>query len=137
MNKDIQFQFNFFEEEAQSENTNKYTVKTDIPQYQIHPDVYVDINNLVDFNKYKQLCKNIEKSNISDEEKRFLKFAATRHIVFNYNLIAEYYARASKETQQLMEESALVIIDYDNAIMYGYTMLANEIEKLFLEDYET
>lgn len=134
----VQFKFNFFDDENQEnqEQQNKYTFKKDIPQYQINPDKYVDINQLADFNKYRKLCIEIEKSNVSTEEKRFLKFAATRHIVFNYSLIAEYYARASKEMQELMENSALVIIDYDNAIMNGYTMLASEIEKLFEEDYK-
>ena len=32
--------------------------------------------------------------------------------------------------QQLMEKSALVIIDYNDAIMNGYTQLSEKIQKL-------
>ena len=53
--------------------------------------------------------------------------AAGRHTVFNYGLIAEYYAHASPEMQELMEKSALVIIDVDNAIANGYATLMGEV----------
>ena len=49
-----------------------------------------------------------------------LYIAATRHIVFNYSKIADYYTSASKEMQHLIERSALVIIDFEKAIQYGY-----------------
>jgi hypothetical protein len=56
--------------------------------------------------------------------------AAKRHTVFNYRLIAEYYATASKEMQGLMERSALVIIDINNAIANGYVKLSERVKKL-------
>ena len=37
----------------------------------------------------------------------FLKLAASRHIVFYYGKIADYYAKADRDIQELMERSAL------------------------------
>ena len=67
---------------------------------------------------------------MSKEEKGFLLRAAGRHTVFNYGLIAEYYAHASPEMQELMEKSALVIIDVGNAIANGYATLAQTVDGL-------
>ena len=64
-----------------------------------------------------------------DEEKEFLIEAAKRHNRFNYRNIAEYYAQASPEMQQLMERSALVIIDIDDAIANGYATLNDFVQK--------
>jgi hypothetical protein len=58
-----------------------------------------------------------------------------RHIVFDYQKIADYYAHASKEIQELMEKSALVIIDFNKAIQNGYVKLSHEIAKQYGEDY--
>ena len=79
--------------------------------------------------------KEIEKSSLSYDEKMFLMDAARRHNVFNYEKIADYYAHASKEMQHLMERSALVIIDFEKAIEYGYVNLCDEIRKQYLEEY--
>jgi hypothetical protein len=73
---------------------------------------------------------------VSDEEKAFLIEAAKRHNVFNYKLIADYYAHASGEMQHLMEHSALVIIDFADAIQYGYVKLADEIQNQYLNEYD-
>jgi len=77
----------------------------------------------------------IDKSNVSIEEKMFLIEAARRHTVFNYEKIADYYANASKEMQELMERSALIIIDFEKAIEYGYVKMCEEIRKQYLEEY--
>lgn len=63
-------------------------------------------------------------------KKRSLTIAAYRHYVFNYSRIAEYYAGASKEMQELMEESALVIIDIDDAIKNGYVKYSKRIQQI-------
>ena len=59
-----------------------------------------------------------------------MKIAAYRHYVFNYDKIAEYYACASKEMQELMEESALVIVDINDAIMNGYVVASKKIDSI-------
>lgn len=107
--------------------------KTDIPQYDVQGDD-VSLEQLVDREKALALIEEIEGSNVSEEEKTFLKLAARRHYVFNYKKIAEYYASASEEMQELMERSALVIIDYNNAIANGYIKLSKKLEELRIGD---
>jgi len=70
-------------------------------------------------------------SGVSDEEKKFLKLAASRFIEFNYESIADYYASANKEMQELMEKLALVIIDFDKAIEEGFVQLNDKMRKLY------
>ena len=121
--------FDFKEEE----NT-KYTKAIGSPVYEPknkRPHIF----ELVDKHKTHRLIRNIENSNLDYDEKNFLLDAARRHNVFNYEKIADYYAHASKEMQELMEESALVIIDFQKAIELGYIRLSTEIRKQYLEEY--
>lgn len=108
---------------------NPYTTAVNIPQYAITGDK-PQFEEMYDTTKESELIDEIEKSNIEDDEKIFLKAAAHRHCRFNYKAIAEYYAHASPTTQRLMEKSALVIIDLDNAIANGYVKLSKAIEVL-------
>ena len=118
------------------DENNKYTKKIQIPHY-TPKDEKPHIDSLIDYKKYSKLIANINKSNVSEEEKKFLRFAASRHIVFNYSLIADYYAHASAEMQRLMEESALVILDVNDAIANGYIKLSKNIEKILEESGES
>ena len=89
----------------------------------------VNLDDLVDKDKYFELVKEIDNSNISEEAKSFLRIAATRHIVFNYKNIAEYYAgKATAEEQGLFERSALVILDFQNALKNGFVKLTNRLD---------
>jgi hypothetical protein len=90
---------------------------------------------LCDNTKTRGLISEIDDSNLSDDEKVFLRLAATRHSVFHYERIADYYAHSSPEMQRLMEKSALVIIDFEKAIEGGFVRLCDEIEKQFREEY--
>lgn len=106
---------------------NTYTMKSNIPQYEVTGDC-PSISEMLDKEKSKELIAEIEKAEgITEEERQFLKDAAGRHNVFNYRNVAEYYAHANPEMQRLMEKSALVIIDVDNAIANGYATLLGEI----------
>lgn len=113
----------------------KYTTKVDIPQYEITGEE-PSINELIDETKNNELIDKIKKSNVTEEQKKFLINAAHRHNVFNYSKIAEYYAHQDKEMQELMEDSALVIIDFDDAIKNGYVQLRSEILSLEEQEYE-
>lgn len=111
------------------ESENPYTTKTDIPQYEVQGEKPT-INECYNTDKAEELIWEINNSGVTDLEKKFLIEAAKRHTVFNYRLIAEYYATASKEMQGLMERSALVIIDINNAIANGYVKLSERVKKL-------
>ena len=91
--------------------------------------------SLYDKLKTDRLINEINNSKVSDEDKKFLIEAAKRHTVFNYERIADYYANSSKEVQNLMEKSALVIIDFEKAIQLGYVRLCDEIKTQYLEEY--
>lgn len=108
---------------------SKYTMKTNIPQYEIKGEE-PELSELVDTSKVKELQLRIKHSNAPDEVKQFLKLASYRHLQFNYSKIAEYYAHAEKEVQELMEDSVLVIIDFDDAIAKGYVELSEQVALL-------
>ena len=122
----------FDQEEEQlieSTYTKKVSVPVYVPQYK-KPSVY----ELFDHMKTMKLIKRINESNVSEQDKKFLIYAAQRHIVFNFAKIADFYAHSSTEMQDLMEQSALVIIDFDKAIENGFATLNNELSNAYLEE---
>ena len=114
------------------EGDTKYSRAISIPQYEVKGERPF-IEELYSNEKVIKLLEHIKKSGVSENEKKFLTIAAYRHYVFNYSKIAEYYASASKEMQELMEESALVIIDIDDAIKNGYVKYSKRIQQI-IED---
>lgn len=124
----------FGQEFAPNQDEQKYSSKIEAPIYE-PKNLKPHILELVDKSKTHRLIKEIEASSLPIEEKQFLIDAARRHNIFNYEKIADYYAHSNKEMQHLMERSALVIIDFEKAIQYGYVKLCDEIRKQYLEDY--
>lgn len=103
-----------------------YTSKIKAPNYEPKGEK-PESEDLLDKTKTNELVSKIMSADISQKEKEFLLYAANRHLVFNYEKIADFYAHSSKEVQELMEDSALVIIDFDKAIEHGYVKLSQEI----------
>jgi len=128
-------QINMFGQEfAPKKDEQKYSVKIESPIYE-PKNAKPHIIELCDKSKTHRLIKEIDESSLSYDEKIFLIDAARRHNVFNYEKIADYYAHSSKEMQHLMERSGLVIIDFEDAIEYGYIKLCDDIKKQYLEEY--
>lgn len=119
------------------ESANDYSRKVESPTYEPTMDVEPTIAECTDLNKYHALLDEIEQSSVSEDEKDFLRLAATRHIVFDYANIAERYARASADVQRLMEHSALVIVDFGSAIENGFVKMTKNIQKLLKGDGST
>jgi hypothetical protein len=94
-----------------------------------------EIPELFDNTVTEKLVKEINESNLPDAEKAFLRIAAQRHTVLNFKKIAEYYAHADKELQTLMENNALIIIDFNRAIELGLVELTKRISALTKEEY--
>lgn len=115
--------------EVEESKDTKYSRKVRTPQYEIKGDC-PQIVELYDNSKTNNFLTHIRNANVSEEEKEFLRLAAYRHVKFRYDRIAEYYAHASKEMQELMEESALVIIDIDDAIANGYVKLSSKLKDI-------
>ena len=112
----------------------KYSKKIEAPIYE-PKNTKPHLMTLCDDTKTKKLMSEINDSNLPDDEKEFLCKAATRHAVFHYERIADYYAHATPEMQNLMERSALVIIDFDKAIENGFVRLCDEIRGQYMEEY--
>jgi hypothetical protein len=93
------------------------------------------IEELIERSKANGLINEIQQAELPDEIKKFLLDAAERHVEFNYGNIANYYAHAPVDIQALMEKSALVVIDYDQAIADGFVRLNEDIDGAFREDY--
>lgn len=105
---------------------DKYTLKVETPQYEIKGEKPT-LKELFNSDKTNALIARIEQAKIPQDIKDFLKLASYRHTVFNYTNIAEYYANAPKEVQALFEDSALVIIDFNDAIKKGFVKLKDEL----------
>jgi len=116
------------------ESENNYSKKIEAPIYEPKNEK-PDYLSLFDQERTNELIQEIQASNIPQAEKDFLTIAAYRHTVFNYERIADFYAHSSQEVQKLMEDSALVIIDFNRAIELGYVKLSNEIANLYNEEY--
>lgn len=103
---------------------SKYVQKTNALIYE-PTGKDVSIADCVEGERADHLITSIEnEADLSAEEKGFLKMGATRLYGFNYANVAEYYAsKASPKCKEYMEMMAMVIIDYDDAIKYGFTKL--------------
>ena len=110
-----------------------YSKATGHPQYVPRTDEPIDPLSLYNTEKYKELRQQIAASDVPEDIKTFLNLAATRHIVFDYERIADYYAMADKQTQELMEKSGLVIIDFDDAIENGFVELTETLKSMYYE----
>lgn len=115
------------------EDEELYTNKIVSPIYEPKgPKPKVD--SLFNSSKTESLLKEIEKApKVPKEVKEFLTVAAYRHTVFDYREIAEYYSHAPAEVQNLMERSALVIIDFKKAIENGFVVLSEKLGKAYLD----
>lgn len=124
--------FDFGEDKDEEEN---YTRKIEAPIYKPMAISAPNVSELFDATKTIELKKNIQKAQISDEIKEFLNYAADRHIKFNFENIAEFYCHQNKEVQELMEQSALIIIDFNKAVEQGFIKLSKKIAEQFGVDY--
>lgn len=112
---------------------NAYTGTINIPQYEIVGE-RPEVAELFDESKANTLRARIRAADVPDEIRAFLLAAAGRHTRFNYRKIAEFYPHASIEVQSLFEESALVIVDLDDAIRDGYARFADTLVTLEEEE---
>lgn len=127
MNKDALFDV------GSNYDNNRYT--NIIPKIQYVPKTRCKPSEISLYNleKYNDLVKEIKSKNLDSEIEKFLLYSATRHIVFDYQQIAEYYSHSDKEVQELMEKSGLVIIDFEDAMENGFIKLQKNLLELYNE----
>jgi hypothetical protein len=122
--------------EVDSDGLNSdYTHKVEAPLYEPKGEC-PNVAELANYTKYDELILAINNSKSPKDVSDFLKVAAMRHIVFDYGKIAEFYCHSNKEIQSLMEDSALIIIDFKKAMQNGYVKLQDEISNLILSNEE-
>jgi hypothetical protein len=114
-------------------NESNYSTNIESPIYEIKGEKPA-ISELYDTTKTGELSSNIMKVDLPDDVRGFLMAAATRHTVFNYENIAEFYAHQDPDVQELMRQSALVIIDLEQAIENGFVNLSKNIEQIRQQD---
>jgi hypothetical protein len=122
--------------QADDGGDNPYTAKVEVPPYEVDGPK-PSVTDLYDAAKTETLLAEIESSNIPDDEKRFLRFAAMRHVVINFDLVANYYAHSSASVQQLLENSACVIVDLDKAIENGWARLGELLREQYASERES
>jgi len=123
-----------WQNEDDKEQENPYTGKIETPKYEPTGEK-PETKELYNTEKVDKLIEKIKKLKLPKQEQAFLIYAAYRHTVFNYKNIAEYYTHSSKEVQELMEDSALIIIDFQKAIEGGYIALNEKITNQYIEEY--
>lgn len=113
----------------------KYTRKVESPIYEPEGPPPL-LEDLIDRTQAELLLTEIGAAeDLPPDVRSFLEAAADRHTVFRFDRIANYYAHAPAEVQKLMEASALIIIDFEQAIERGYAKLNDEVHALFEKDY--
>lgn len=116
---------------------DRYTKAVNIPQYEPTEDAPPALTELVDTTKRDALVAAVDAAEgVPEDVKAYLRAAAERHVVFRYDRAAEFYAHAPAEVQDLMEQSALVIVDVDDAIAHGFVRLSSRLEALHGESRE-
>lgn len=113
--------------------TSLFTPLIKVPQYEI-VGKKPKIGEMLDVSRFQQLMDEITQADLPDEIRRFLTAAASRHFVFNYAKIAEFYPHQTAEVQQLMEQSALIILDVDDAIANGYVSFSRMMSEIRTKD---
>lgn len=108
---------------------SKYTRKLDSPVYK-PVGKKPPLSKMYDRTKTEELQRSIRKAGLPKDITGYLMAAAERCTKFNFAYAAEYYAHANKKVQSLMEDCALVIVDYDKAIEHGYFKLVEEIKDI-------
>ena len=112
--------------ESSDNDVNVYSAAVEVPQYQIIGDEPA-VQDLFDNEKAEAFSAEIMAKDLPEAVRDFLLAAASRHVVFDYGKIAEFYPHQTKEVQELMEKSALIIIDLNNAMLNGYASLMSAV----------
>lgn len=116
------------------EEEGPYTRKVIAPIYEPTGEK-PDVTDLMDDERTRELRAEVEAAEIPPDVAAFLLAAAERHTRFDFGAIAEFYAHADPDVQRLMERSALVIIDFDQAVEQGFVRLNDEVTDLFQADH--
>lgn len=117
-------------DDGEGEIDDTYSRKIVAPIYEPKGDK-PPVSSLFDDSKAQELTKAIDaEEDLPVEVAAFLRHAAQRHTIFHFARIAEFYAHAPPHLQELMEASALVIIDFDKAIEGGFVRMTEQLGEI-------
>lgn len=123
------------QDDTARDDRNIYTGRIITSVYEITGDC-PKTEELVDRTRAESLLEEIDRTpGLPDAVRDFLRIAAMRHYVLHFDRIAEFYAHAVPPVQRLMENSCLVIIDYDRAIELGYVQMARALADEYDREY--
>lgn len=115
---------------------NPYTQTVNSPIYEPTTEEPPHVTQLTDRTTTEALKQEIRDANLNDPDiEAFLLAAAERHTIHDYQQIAEYYAHAPAHIQRLMEASALIIIDYNQALERGFVTLSQRLTDLYEHEH--
>lgn len=124
---DLEELADLFDDKADGlDNAENYSRKVEAPIYKITGEK-PKVSDLYDRSVAESLISDIDAADIDKDIADFLKAAADRHTAFNFRNIAEFYAHSDATVQGLMEKSALVIIDFDQAVELGFVKLSEDM----------
>jgi hypothetical protein len=115
-----------------SQEERKYTDKIQSPVYE-PSGLMPNIEDLYSDEKTIYLIEKIEKLKIDERTKKFLINAAHRFTVFNFEEIANFYAH-NEDIKEIMEEMALVVVDFNSAVENGFVVLEDSLIKIMHEE---
>lgn len=113
---------------------NKYVDNVVAPVYEM-TGVCPFVGELYSSETAELMLAEIDAAGLPEDVAKFLRFAAMRHVVFNFAEIAEFYAHADAKTQRLMERSALVIVDFDKAVEYGFARVIRRLQTVYNDEF--
>lgn len=109
---------------------NPYVQNTDSPIYEIQGEEPT-IAECINLEDVALKIDKINKAKISKEQKTMLMACAYRFANIHFGNMAEYYAHQNKEMQELMEDLALVIVDFGKAIEMNLVEMDARMEKIY------
>lgn len=108
-----------------------YALKLVAPIYEIKGK-NPGLDELIDYSRVSELKVKIRAAKLPPDVETFLHRAAERFAAFNYGLIAEYYAHNAGDSvlKGLIEDLALVVVDYNRALELGLVRLSDRLLNL-------
>lgn len=88
------------------------------------------VSDLFDRSVTEKLLNEIDSSDVPPDVADFLRIAAERHTVIRFGRVAEWYCHLPPNLQRLVENQALVIIDYKAAIERGYVKTVSDLMEI-------
>jgi hypothetical protein len=101
----------------------------EIPFYR-PSEIKPDINELANINKTNDLKTKIDLLDCEDGLKEILKNRASFFTDFNFQKIADFYAKSDKETKCLFEDLGMVILAPKEALKKGFIEMSENIFEL-------